>query len=171
LGHAYSGDHGKKDGSFSFSGVPLGRYLLVANADGPQSGRLFDVPYERTYYPLGSSRASAKVIEIGANHVHLTGMDLVIGAPVALRKVVVDVHFPDGSPMKTAYVECSGELEGDIIWYQTRAGVKATECTAPVNRKLHIVVKDQYGRDLGGDYSAGFEPGTTPITKEFVIKP
>jgi len=168
---AYSGESRKRDGTFSFSGVPLGSYLLVANADGPRNGRLFDVPYERTYYPLGSTRANAKVIEIGSNHIHLTGMDLVIGPPVALRKVVVDVHFPDGSPMKTAYVECSGELDGDIIWYQTGGGRKASECMAPVNRKLHIVVKDQYRRDLGGDYSATFEPGTTAITKEFVIRP
>ena len=42
---------------------------------------------------------------------------------------------------------------------------------APVNRQLKIEVRDAYGRDLKGTYSSLHEPGSAPITQEFVVIP
>jgi hypothetical protein len=54
---------GEPDHSFVFKDVPLGRYLLEFNPDGPQSGQLGAQSYETTFYSQGTSRQHAKTIE------------------------------------------------------------------------------------------------------------
>lgn len=100
----------------SNSKVAIGRYLLISNPDGPDG--VLHEPYETTFYPHGSSRADAQVIEIERAGTHLTGMDLVLGESVTLREVVVNVHFPDGAPIDTAKVYCTGlpRRAGDLPW-------------------------------------------------------
>jgi len=166
-----------RNGLFKFDRVPIGRYLLGSNPDGPNSGAFIDGSYERTYYPLASSRANAQVIEIKHAGTHLTGMDLVTGETVPLRQVTVRVHFPDGAPMDTAMVYCTGlsREKDDPPWLfdiWTIAGKRGTlQFKAPSNRKLRLEVEDVYHRPLKADYSSTHEPGVAPVTQEFVIKP
>lgn len=174
---AYIDNHRKGDTTFSFENVPIGRYLLVFNPDGPHSGTLIgDLPYESTYYPLNAQRIEAKRIDITSGGTHLTGMDLTIGRKVEFRKVSVHVQFPDGSPMKTAEVECvalpNEQDDFPLTFHKTVLETNGTvEFSVPANRKLKIEVRDWYGRDLKKPYSSTHEAGSMTITQEFVVVP
>lgn len=170
----------ERDMLFTFVNVPVGRYLLVFNPDGPRPGRLpSDQRFESTYYPLRSARADAKTIEVKSNGVHLTGMDLVVGRRVEFRRVVVRVNFPDGAQMKTAEIVCIGlpAQEGDFLWVKrdfvslSKASDGSVEFLAPANRALRLEVRDAYGRALKRSYTSTHEPGLTTITQEFVVTP
>lgn len=170
--HAYA----EPDGTFRLKNVPIGRYLLIFNPDGPRSGGRFDLPFESTYYPSGARFANARTVDVKSGAVHLTGMNLVVGRRVEFRSVVVKVRFPDGVPMKTALVRCIAlpDQEGDVPWVQgvvtgTEAGT--ARFSAPSNRKLRLKVGDWYGRDLHGIYTSVHDAGLTDIKQDFVIKP
>lgn len=169
----------ERDMLFTFKNVPIGRYLLVFNPDGPRSGKLFDMPFESTFYPDNSARANARIVEVKSNGVHLTGMNLIIGKKVEFRRVVIRVNFPDGRQMKTAEITCVGlpVQEGDFQWTKLAYGLLSKETDgsieflAPANRSLRLEVKDAYGRDLKRPYTSSHEPGLTTITQEFVVTP
>jgi hypothetical protein len=172
--HAYTERAGT---TFSFENVPIGRYLLVFNPDGPRSGTLFDLPFESTYYPLNGTRTTAKIVEVKSGGVHLTGMDLIAGKRVDFRHVVVRVRFPDGTPMKTAQINCTALPRGDDGFPCTIQRVapdsddSSMQFLAPVDRTLQIEVKDRYGRDLKRTYISTHDPGSTTVTQEFVVTP
>jgi hypothetical protein len=165
----------KKPGRFEFKGVAIGRYLLISNPDGPAG--VLRAPYETTFYPHGSSRADAQVIEIEHAGTHLTGMDLVLGESVTLREVVVNVYFPDGAPMDTAKVYCTGlpRREGDLPWLFSHWTIHGNNgiirFSAPSNRELRLEVDDVYSRPLKAVYTSTHQPGTSPIKQKFVIEP
>jgi hypothetical protein len=164
------------DGSYRFENVPLGRYILASNPDGPHSDGYKPVPLETTFYPNASSPAAAKIIEINNAGMRLVKMDLVVGQSVAFRSVTVKFRYADGSPMRTAAIDITGEpLEsGGIPWQPTLHFSKGqTEATfqVPVNRKIRISVRDRYRRELGATYESIHEPGSTPIVQEFTIVP
>jgi hypothetical protein len=165
------------DQSFLFKNVPMGRYLLVFNPDGPRSGERDHMPFESTYYPHASTRRDAQTIEVTSTGVRLTTKDLVIGKPVGFRPVVVRVHFPYGAPMTTAAVYAVGEPieEGGVPWTFFRvAGSKeegVVRFQAPANRKLRIEIRDWHGRDLKKAYRSTHAAGMAAIDQEFVIVP
>jgi len=166
------------DMTFTFKNVPIGRYLLVFNPDGPRWGRLFDGASEISYYPSGSTRAGARTIEIKSGSVHLTGMDLVAGPQVTSRQVTVRVQFPDGTPMKTARIRLVGLplLPGEPEWVAWGGLVNdkdngSVQFTAPANRRLRLEVTDMYGRELKQKYTSTHEPGSATITQEFIVTP
>ena len=165
------------DKSFLFKNVPMGRYLLVFNPDGPRSSEFLAMPFESTYYPHGDSRREARPIEVTRTTAHLVHRDLVTGKPVTFRPVVVRAQFPDGVPMGWAVVRATGEPvgDGDVLWTfskVTGAGKDSTvRFQAPTNRKLRIEIIDWYGRDLKKAYVATYAAGTEPIAREFVITP
>jgi len=178
-GHAWF-DHAyteRADMTFTFKNVPLGRYLMVFNPDGPRSGALFDLPFESAYYPLNGTRTNARTVEVKSDGVHLTGMDLTIGKRVEFRQVVVRVRFPDGKPMKTAQIRCIGlpREDGALPWTIQKVALESengsVQFLVPADRKLQIEVKDWYGRDLKRTYTSTHEPGLTTVTQEFVITP
>jgi hypothetical protein len=177
--HAWFDDaYVEKGGTtFSFENVPIGRYLLVFNPDGPRSGGLFDLPLDSTYYPLNATRSAARTVEMNSGGVHLTGMDLIVGKRVEFRQVVVKVRFPDGTVMKTAEIRCIGlpREEGALPWTIQKAALErdngSVHFLAPADRNLQIEVKDAYGRDLKRTYTSTHEPGTATITQEFVVTP
>ncbi len=161
-------------GSFLFRNVPLGRYLLVFNPDGPQAGGFQPFPLESTYYPNGAGRAQAQTIEINRAGMRLVGKDVIAGPPVSFRAVTVKVRFPDGSPMTTATVEVIGEpLEPSGISWRDRGYISKehteTRFQVPANRKVRISVRDWYRRDLKKTYQSTHLPGLTPVTQEFVV--
>lgn len=165
----------EKTALFTFSDVAIGRYLLISNPDGPIAFR--DGPYETTFYRLASSRPDAQVIEIKHAGTHLTGMDLVRGESVTLREVVVNVRFPDGAPMDTAKVYCTGlpRKKGDLPWLYNQWTIHGYQgiirFSAPSNRKLRLEIEDVYRRPLKAVYSSTHEPGISPIRQEFIIEP
>lgn len=165
--------------AFTFGNVPIGRYLLVFNPDGPLWQQIFDQAFESTYYPSGSTRANAKVIQVKSGGTHLTDMNLTMGPRVESREVTVRVRFADGAPMTTAEIRCIGVPlhPGEPEWW-TQGGYlvdpeqpDAKHFFAPANRKLRIELRDRYGRDLKKPYVAEFAPGTSPISQEFVVEP
>jgi hypothetical protein len=160
------------DMSFTFTNIPLGRYLIVFNPGGPSSRWTF----ESSYYPLGASRAAARAVELNSVGVHLTGLDLAAGKRVGFREVTVRVRFSDGAPMSAARVESAGLplSEGNSRWFhvalvETKTGL--ARFSAPANRSLELKVTDPYRRDLRAEYRSKHEAGTTPIHQEFVIRP
>jgi hypothetical protein len=163
--------------TFLFENVPIGRYLIVFNPDGPRSGTLFDLPFESTYYPLNGTLTNARTVEVKSGGIHLTGMDLIAGKRVEFRRVVVNVRFPDGTPMKTAAISCTALPREDVRFPCTiqRAPLErengSAKFLAPVDRKLQIEVKDAYGRNLTQTYTSVHEPGATTVTQEFVVTP
>lgn len=173
--HAYTE---AADRTFTFENVPIGRYLIVFNPDGPRlDGLPSGLPFESTYYPSGSTRAKAEVVEVKSGGVHLTGMDLVAGEPVQFREVVVQVRFLDGTPMNTALVRCIGLplRPGDLPWIFEKPLLLGENgilrFRSPANRKLQLEVTDSFGRDLKASYTSTHEPGLTAITEEFVVQP
>jgi hypothetical protein len=104
-------------------------------------------------------------------------MDLVLGESVTLREVVVNVHFPDGAPMDTAKVYCTGlpRKASDLPWFFNLSTIHGKQgiirFSAPSDRKLRLDVEDVYGRPLKAVYSSIHEPGISPIRQEFVIEP
>jgi hypothetical protein len=165
---------GQAGANFLFKNVPIGRYLLVFNPRGPRPAGIMDQPFESTYYPLNANLDNAKVIEVKTSGVHLTAMDLVMGKPVSFRPVTVRVRFRDGKPMKTARANCAGlpRVAGEIPWIKTGMPDKdeTFRFSAPTDRRLKIEVKDWFGRELKGVLSSTHEPGSAPVTKEFVVE-
>jgi hypothetical protein len=161
------------NGTFEFKDVPIGRFALIFNPDGPGSGPS-GLPYESTYYPSNSKRATAGEVVIKSAGVHLTGMDLVVGQPVEFRQVAVSVKFADGVPMNTAHIRCVGlpAQEGELPWvYQHAARNGSIEFTAPVNRRLRIEVTDWYGRRMKESYVSTHDAGSAAIKREFTVRP
>jgi len=101
----------------------------------------------------------------------------VLGESVTLREVVVNVHFPDGAPMDTAKVYCTGlpRKAGDLPWLFNHWTIHGNQgiirFSAPSDRKLRLEVEDVYRRPLKAVYSSIHEPGISPIRQEFVIEP
>lgn len=163
------------DGSFLFKNVPLGRYLLAFNPDGPQAAGYEPLPLESTFYPNGVGRDQAQVIEIDAANRRLVARDLIVGPPVAFRPVTVKVRFSDGSPMSTGVIHIIGEPveAGGIAWYgraHLSKDQKEANFRVPVNRKFSISIRDWHGRDLPKKYESTHLPGSAPVTKEFIIE-
>ena len=166
--------YAEDDGMFELQNVPLGRYSLIFNPDGPRSGALFDLPYESTYYPLSSGRADAGIIEISSAGVHLVGRDLVVGKKVEFRHVMVAVKFADGLPMKTAHIRCVGSpvREGELPWVYQHAVLQGSiEFLAPANRKLRLEVTDWHGREMKESYVSTHDAGAAGIKQEFTVRP
>lgn len=164
----------ERDGGFLFKNVPIGRYLLVFNPDGPQADGYAPLPLESSFHSSGAGRAGAQVIEVTRGGMNITGTDLIAGPPVTFRAVSVKVRFPDGSPMTTAFVEIVGEpIEtGGLLWHgggYIRKERKELRFQVPSNRRFRISVSDAYGRDLLKKYESVHLPGRTPVTQEFVI--
>jgi len=162
---------------FEFKSVPLGRYLLVFNPEGPKprSPLGADLPFESTYYPPGSARDKAYKIEVKTDGVHFKGMDLKIGDPVAFRSVKVRVRFPDGAPMTTAEVGCIGISSSKTPVGCNRSSIALesgiVEFQVPTNHEIQLKVSDRYGRKLNGDYTATHPPGASMIAQEFIVTP
>jgi hypothetical protein len=154
----------KDDGSFLFRHVPLGRYHLKYNPNGPEP----ESPYESTYYPRGAaSQADAKTIQIRSNGIHLLGMDLRIGPPVPFRQVTAKAVFPDGEPMTTAWVRFTCEPSCPEGKHVNHEGVARLD--VPVNRKVRLEVLDWHLRDMKASYVSTHEPGSQPIHQTFTV--
>ncbi|MEZ5403138.1 MAG: carboxypeptidase-like regulatory domain-containing protein [Bryobacteraceae bacterium] len=152
---------------FVFRNVPVGRYLLMSNPDGRQ-------PFESTFYPDASTRAEAKEILVDSPLTVLSGMDLRVGKPVAMRDVTVRAKLPDGNLWPAAAIRLVGQPTepGGLHWRGWGDGFKGeTRFRAPANRKLRVEVIDSYGRKLSREYVAEFEPGVWPIIHEFTVEP
>lgn len=176
--HIWFNDAYVEGSGFTFRNVPLGRYLLVFNPDGPVWEQVFDQEFDSTYYPSTERRSEAGVIEIKSAGVHLTDMNVVMGKHVDSREVTISTRFSDGTAMTSAEIRCVGLPlhEGDPEWtgrslLSDLDHPGTVQLIAPANRRLRIELRDVYGRDLKKPYVAEFEPGATPINLEFVVEP
>jgi len=166
------------DGSFQFRYVPVGRYLLVSNPNGPQVTRMGENPGERSYYSGRPDTSKPQVLEVTFDGVHLAGVDVKQGKPSILRPVNVRVEFPDGVGMKSAEVKCTAlPTESDQlpvvldVFYSNDKHDGTFDFQVPADRKLEIEIKDIYLRTKKVYFKSEHEPGTAPIKLKYVVTP
>ena len=98
----------EEDGTFSFKGVPLGRYIISVNfTDKPED----DSPFPTTFYPKTNVQTQAKIFEIGYG----TKIgDIVFQLPPKLvkRKINGTVIWKNGKPAIGAEVQLR-DIEAD----------------------------------------------------------
>ncbi len=98
----------EEDGTFSFKGVPLGRYILSVNfKDKPED----DSPFPTTFYPKTNIQTQAKIFEIGYG---TKISDIVFQLPPKLvkRKINGTVVWKNGKPAVGAEVQLK-DIEAD----------------------------------------------------------
>jgi hypothetical protein len=87
------------DGTFRLSGLPMGgRYVLRLNPYGPQEAW----PYASLYYPSGTLREQAKVLEIKENQHHVRDLNFRV-KPLVERTLPIRVEWPNGRPINDGF--------------------------------------------------------------------
>lgn len=91
----YQAAYSKKDGTFTFDGIPTGKYLIVANDKGEITA---DEPFATSFYPNTTKIEKAKIISIRAGE-HLKDFTVTV-SPVAKVVTVSGVlQYLDGKPV------------------------------------------------------------------------
>jgi hypothetical protein len=96
------------NGSFIFSRVPKGDYLLGVTLNGFSS----KLPYETRYYPGVTRREFAIPVRVGGPEV-LNNLNLQIGTRLPTRQIKAFVIWPDGTPVINANVGCVSSRSDD----------------------------------------------------------
>ncbi len=96
------------NGSFYFSKVPKGDYLLGINVHGATS----KLPYEPRFYPGVTRRELAVPVRIGGPE-NLQNLNLHIGSRLPTRQIKVSVVWPDGKAVTNASVMCESSRSDD----------------------------------------------------------
>lgn len=116
----------RENGSFAFTELPAGRYVLMADPDGPRK----EWPYAPLYYPTALRAADAHVFEIAEGQ-HIRNIVFTIGAPLSTRTVKVRVKWPNGQVAEGASVY--------VVYERTR------EYDDPRGRSFEVGTTDQSG--------------------------
>jgi len=94
---------GKSDsnGYFSISQIPAGKYTLSLNYNSPPRP---DHPFPTTFYPFGSSRSEAKILDVSSGS-SIEG--IIWRLPAGLDEEIIsgDVVWEDGSPVIGAEIK------------------------------------------------------------------
>ena len=97
------------NGSFVFTRVPKGEYLLGVNVQGLSS----KLPYEPRYYPGVAHREMATPVRVGGPET-LTNLNFQIGDRLPTRQIKVSVVWPDGRPVTNASITCESSRSDDV---------------------------------------------------------
>lgn len=163
----------ESDGAFQFRNVPVGRYLLKFNPDGPGMDYWRKESRESTYFPGSSDRARAKVIEFRSINVTLARMDFSAGPQVKLRNIRIMAVYRGGRPMLTARFRVTALANGPgtedafVSGLVTKGQPEFTRTMLPVDRRIRVELWDEY-RPWLKRYVAEFPPGVSPIEHTFV---
>jgi hypothetical protein len=98
----------KPDGTFNFSNVSVGHYLVVIGADEEWVGA---IPVTKTYYPAASNISKAKVIRVRLGE-SVENLVLTLPEKLVRREIVGTVIGPDGKPVSGVSVELQQEKGG-----------------------------------------------------------
>ncbi len=133
------------DGTFTFTQIPEGKYIIVVNDKNEISARQ---PFGTFYYPGKLKKEEAQVITIAAGE-HLK--DLVITAPVTAEVVTVTgaLLYEDGKPVSKESVEF---YSNDSLIRQKDKEYKAEDSRALTDEDGRFtirILKGQKGRLLG----------------------
>jgi hypothetical protein len=91
------------DGTYAFSRVPLGRYVLAVNAsDEPAKTR----PYKRVFYPGVADRERAKLIRIGEAE-SVSNANFTLSARLNSRTITAGMFWADGTPARYVHTWCA----------------------------------------------------------------
>jgi Tissue inhibitor of metalloproteinase len=111
----------EEDGTFSFKGVPLGRYILSVNfTEKPED----DSPFPTTFYPKTNIQTQAKIFEIGYG---TKISDIVFQLPPKLvkRKINGTVVWKNGKPAIGAEVQLKDiEADRDVFFKEPVTNAK-----------------------------------------------
>src|SRR5262245_42217383 len=103
-----------EDGSFHFTNLPPGKYILGVNIGNAPSEKL---PYRKTLYPSTADQSNAEVLSLSEGQ-HLVGIDFRLPQPLTASVIKGVVVWLDGRPAVNAEVSLieieSGRLTG---WY------------------------------------------------------
>jgi Carboxypeptidase regulatory-like domain len=113
-------------GGFRFEKLNPGSYYLVLSPHGPTP----DSPFGARFYGGAESRELAKPIEIAATSV-FRGYDINSSKALTTRNIRVALTWPDGKPVKWAYVVCAEDSE----WYRN-VGVSSSDDGVAICRVL-----------------------------------
>lgn len=91
----------EEDGSFQFTKLPPGRYVLGVNTFNEPDE---DLPYRKTYYPAATDPSAAEVITLGEGQ-RLSGFEFRMPTPLVAREISGTVVWPDGRPAVGAEVQ------------------------------------------------------------------
>src|SRR5580700_1698035 len=97
-------------GAFRFEKIDPGSYYLVLSPRGPTP----DSPFSARFYGGAESREQAKPIEITPDSV-LRGLGINSSKTLATRNIRVALTWPDGKPVKWAFVVCAEDSE----WFRS----------------------------------------------------
>jgi len=109
------------DGTFSFKGVPLGKYQISLNyTDNPDD----DSPYPTYFYPNTNNRSQAKVFEIGYG---TKFNEIVFQMPPKLvkRKIYGEVVWKNGKAAANAEVQLKDvEFNQSLVFNKTETNMR-----------------------------------------------
>ncbi|HYG81588.1 MAG TPA: carboxypeptidase regulatory-like domain-containing protein [Pyrinomonadaceae bacterium] len=89
-----------EDGSFQYTNLPPGRYVLGVNTfDAPDE----DLPYRKTFYPSTTDQSAAEIISLDEGQ-HLAGIDFRLPPALVAREITGVVVWPDGRPAAGAEI-------------------------------------------------------------------
>jgi hypothetical protein len=104
------------NGSFQFTGLPPGKYILGINiGDAPDK----DLPYETTYYPSAPDPSKAEVFVLGEGD-QRAGISFRLPPSLTARMVQGVVVWPDGRPAVNAEVSLTDVKSGRLAGWHTR---------------------------------------------------
>ncbi len=89
-------------GKFEFVNTPPGDYVLGVNITGLSS----KLPYATRFFPGTPERSGAAIVKIAGAQA-IEGLDFQIGEPKPMRRILIEVKWPDGRPVINASVVCS----------------------------------------------------------------
>jgi hypothetical protein len=109
-----------KDGSFQFTNLPPGKYILGINIGDAPDERL---PYRKTFYPSTLDQSKAEVFSLREGE-HLARIDFRLPEPLTARVVQGIVVWPDGRPAVNAEVRLEEIESGRLAGWHTKTDNK-----------------------------------------------
>lgn len=130
-----------KNGSFTYTGIPAGRYFLAVNYTFPPNDKGSEYP--TTFYPKGNNPMQAKPIIIGESD-KISRIIFQLPSKTAEIRVSGRVLWTDGEPVKTFRVRIIDIVYGDECWSCSPLTNDNGEFqfTGYEGRKYRIVVED-----------------------------
>lgn len=159
-----------EEGRFLFAEVPPGRYLLSVNRSRHPSPSNPNNAYAPTYYPGVTDDTDARVIVVEPGD-NLNDLEVrVTKRPISI--VEVSLVWPDGSPVKNAYLYLQENTDVDTLWVGERPDEQGRfKFNGFVGQKLVIRATDRHLDPPSSEIAKPEATGQVTITLKSVTEP